>query len=451
MKMKKTDQPRGVIAALLLAMAWVPLLAGCSGTQRISDERRQAHVESFDKVWETIRDTHWDPDLNGVDWDAAREKHRPDVENAKSDGQARRAMAALIEELGQSHFVIIPAEAYDRFNVSDEDSGESSVPGWAGVGVRVRGDEAIVVWVWPGSPAEDAGVKPGWLVERVDDVEVAEVISAVNEIELTGPMRPETMLTVRAGQLFDGDAGEEIETVFLDGEDQEVTKAITLGEMPGKPIRLIKLPGIKIRHRTETLDSGVGYFSLNMFFNAQEVMKDFGDWVKDHAEAPGLVIDMRGNHGGFGLMSMGMAGWLVDDKGHELGVMTQRESTLRWVVNPRKNAYKGPVAVLTDEVSISNAEILADGLRSIGRARVFGERTAGQVLPATVDELPNGDRFLYAFADYTGSDGHRLEGDGVVPDEEIPVSREALLEGGDAVLDRAEAWILEQNWHPGEE
>ena len=428
------------------AFVLTTLLVGCTaaGGSRISDERRQEHVESFDEVWTIIRDKHWDPDLNGVDWDAARQTHRPAVEAAETDGQARAAMRALISELGQSHFEIIPGEVYDAYEVESED-GESGGVGWAGVGVRVRDGQAIVTWVHPGGAAETAGVEPGWLVTRVDDVEVAELIEEISTLELGGPMRTETMLSLRTQGLFDGVAGQDIEAEFLDGRDQAVSKSIVFEPIPGDPIQLIDLPGMRVRYETTTLDSGVGYFSLNMFFSAQKVMAAYADWINEHRDAPGIIIDMRGNLGGFGLMSMAMAGWLVDDKGHELGTMTQRGSQLRWAINPRKNAYKGPVAVLTDELSISNAEILASGLRSIGRARVFGDRTAGQVLPATVQRLPSRDRFLFAFADYVSADGVRLEGDGVEPDELVAISREAFLTGGDAVLERAEAWILEQS------
>jgi carboxyl-terminal processing protease len=94
-----------------------------------------------------------------------------------------------------------------------------------------------------------------------------------------------------------------------------------------------------------------------------------------------------------------------------------------------------------DEISISTAEILAGGLQDLGRARVFGSRSAGAALPSAIERLPNGDGFQYAFANYVRTGGQPLEGRGVLPDVEAPLTREALLAGRDPALEAALTWI----------
>jgi carboxyl-terminal processing protease len=83
-------------------------------------------------------------------------------------------------------------------------------------------------------------------------------------------------------------------------------------------------------------------------------------------------------------------------------------------------------------------------LQDLGRARIFGTRTAGAALPSIVVKLPNGDGFQYAFANYISADGEALEGAGVEPDQPAPPSRDALLNGGDPALDAALEWIRSQ-------
>jgi len=166
--------------------------------------------------------------------------------------------------------------------------------------------------------------------------------------------------------------------------------------------------------------------------------------VVDFRAAPGLVLDLRGNIGGIGLLAMGIGGWLVGDRNRELGTMTTREGSLRFVLNPRTPVFDRPVAVLVDEVSISTAEILAGGLQDLGRARVFGSRSAGAALPSAIERLPNGDGFQYAFANYVRTGGQPLEGRGVLPDVEAPLTREALLAGRDPALEAALTWIRER-------
>jgi carboxyl-terminal processing protease len=102
------------------------------------------------------------------------------------------------------------------------------------------------------------------------------------------------------------------------------------------------------------------------------------------------------------------------------------------------------VAILVDAEAASTSEIFAGGLKDLGRARVFGTRTAAAALPSVIERLPNGDGFQYAIANYISEGGKPLEGIGVQPDEEVKLSREALLAGHDSVLDAALEWIKKQ-------
>jgi carboxyl-terminal processing protease len=97
-----------------------------------------------------------------------------------------------------------------------------------------------------------------------------------------------------------------------------------------------------------------------------------------------------------------------------------------------------------DGASASTSEILAGGLKDIGRARIFGTRTAAAALPSSIEQLPNGDGFQYAQANYISEGGKPLEGLGVIPDVVAPLTREALLARGDPALDEALKWIRTQ-------
>jgi hypothetical protein len=178
-----------------------------------------------------------------------------------------------------------------------------------------------------------------------------------------------------------------------------------------------------------------------MFLDLPRLMGNFGDAVMSCLKCDGLIIDLRGNPGGIGGMAMGMAGYLVDDAGKQLGTMYIRDTKLKFVINPRANVFHGPVAILMDGNSASTSEIMAGGLKDIGRARVFGTRSAAAALPSLIERLPNGDGFQYAIANYISEGGKPLEGLGVTPDVEVKLTREALLAGHDPVVDAALEWI----------
>ena len=140
-------------------------------------------------------------------------------------------------------------------------------------------------------------------------------------------------------------------------------------------------------------------------------------------------------------MSWAMSGYLVSEPGQKLGTMITRVGSLNFTIQPRPRPFKAPVAVLVDELSMSTSEILAGGLKDLKRARVFGARTAAAALPSAIEMLPNGDGFQYAMANYISEGGKPLEGFGVVPDVEAPVTRLVLLAGKDPALDAAIEWI----------
>jgi carboxyl-terminal processing protease len=145
---------------------------------------------------------------------------------------------------------------------------------------------------------------------------------------------------------------------------------------------------------------------------------------------------------------MGIAGHFIPER-ESLGVMKSRDNELKFTVNPRLvsaqgtrvETYAGPVAILVDGLSASASECFTGGMQSLGRVRVFGERSMGAALPSQFDRLPNGDVFIHATADFVTGDGTRLEGRGVIPDQVVPLRRADLLAGRDAALDAALRWI----------
>jgi carboxyl-terminal processing protease len=136
-----------------------------------------------------------------------------------------------------------------------------------------------------------------------------------------------------------------------------------------------------------------------------------------------------------------MAGLFINKSGLQLGEMKMRTATLRFTVFPRQEIYSGRLAILIDEGSASTTEILAQGLQDLKRARIFGTRSAGAALPSDIIRLPNGDGFQYPTASYTSTNGRVLEGNGVIPDEEVHQTVASIAAGKDTVIDAATRWI----------
>ena len=424
---------------LILFILIIAVVFGCAAPKppMFTPEQRQKHLESFDYVWETIRDKHWDQEFGGVDWGAVRDELRPRIEAAFSKAQVRQVLDEMISRLDQSHFNIVSGEVYEQMKRPTE---ERSFGGAVGMDIRIIDDQAIVTKVEPGSPAGNAGIRPGWQIVSIETKSVEDMIKPVAE-EYEGRSWKYYVVNSVVSSRLTGSVGDSVRVTFLDGSDEEILHTLILVEQKGKMFQIGYFPPFYVWFESKRLDGDIGYIAFNAFMDPGRIMPAFNEAMESHLDAEGVIIDLRGNPGGIIAMSMGMAGWFVEEKGLRLGTITMRDNVIKAIVFPRSKVYSGPVAILVDGLSGSNSEILAGGMKDLGRARVFGSQTAGAVLPSAFEALPNGDGFQYAFANYESAAGSVLEGVGVFPDVEIYPTREALLEGRDLVLETAQAWI----------
>ena len=390
-------------------------------------------LDSFEKVWTTVRDKHWQAKPGGLDWQAIHDEYRPRVEKAASHADAQAVMQEMLGRLKQSHFAISPAPVY---SVIDDSEGG---PGTTGIDARVLDGHAVVTSLDPGSPAEKQGVKPGWQIERTRGIDLDPLITQAR----ANPAIHELQLTRAVLARLSGPIGGTVEAAFLDGAGKTVDLSLKLTLPRGTLSAFGNLPAQHVWFESRRIGA-TAYVRFNLFLDLPRVMASFQQTIENCKPCDGLIIDLRGNPGGIGGMAMGMAGFLVDKPNQRLGTMYLRDSTLNFVVNPRADVFSGPVAILVDSNSASTSEIFAGGLKDLGRARIFGTKTAAAALPSAFERLPNGDGFQYALANYVSQGGQPLEGLGVMPDVVVELTRAALLDGHDPVVDTALEWIRRQ-------
>jgi carboxyl-terminal processing protease len=410
--------------------------ASVASAQDATTEQKRLNLDSFEFIWSTIHDQYWDPTFGGLNWTAVHDELRPAIEHAATMRQARQVMRQMIDRLGKSHFGIIPADVYGDLDERDAAAGTAT----AGLDVRVLDGKAIVTSVDDGSSAEKQDVHAGWEILRVDGAPVTPALHRIVELDRNSTMQ-ELHLARSVLAKLSGVAGAEVRVEFIDGAGRRVTKQIERSEPPGAVARFGYLPPMHVWFRSRKLDGDIGYVAFNLFLDPARLMPEFGDTLRSYAASPGVIIDLRGNPGGLGIMALGMAGWFIDKPDQRLGTMHTRQAPLKFTVNPRRPTFTGSLAFLMDGCSASTSEIFAGGMKDLGRARIFGTRTAGAALPSAIDRLPNGDGFQHALADYISEGGRPLEGVGVIPDVEVKLTREALLAGRDPVVDAAIEWI----------
>ncbi|MBC7808818.1 MAG: hypothetical protein H7145_22015 [Akkermansiaceae bacterium] len=393
----------------------------------------------FDIVWRTVRDSHYDPKLNGVNWIAVRAKYLPQAEKAKDQGTFYVVLNAMLGELKQSHIGVIPPET---LQVTENVGTIPAVVGAVGeTGITAQWIEnlPVVVRVAGNSAAAEAGVKSGDVIVSVNGKLLAPVLEKI--LAAKPDRNPgEKLVTVWAtlDGLLAGAVGTPYTLTLKDTTDGEKTVTVTPRKPAAKMETFGALPPLAAGMETRTLAGGVGYVRFSIF------LLTLSDPVKDaihgfaEQNAPGLIIDLRGNRGGVGVMASGIGGTLSEEK-INFGTMRTRSFPQKFVSFPQEPVYKGKVVVLTDEGSISTSEIMAAGLQEAKRAKVIGRQTAGMVLPSQVVVLPDGGRLQFVFADFRTPKGVFLEGRGVTPDIPVTLTRASLAASptGDPILDAA--------------
>jgi len=388
-------------------------------------------VNSFEMVWGTLRDHYWDPTMAGLNWQKLHDQYLTKVKAAANVEEARKPIGEMIHKLPSSHLALIPAEAYGPMDSSEPSPKELHKPfaGPGSTGITITPiDRKIVVEF-----SENSDVHPGWIIESIDGDNVQRLIKLAGEATA---LIPEIVAAWLSGPI-----GSSAHIVFIKGDGTKTALDIPRRAPPGKIVSFSNLPPERVIAEHRQLPGGVGYIRLNIFLDPVSVMPEMEQAITDLRSTPGIVLDLRGNPGGMGVMAMGIAGWFVSDEGQILGTMLGRRSKEQFEINPRVEPYTGKLAILVDGGSASTSEILAQGLKDLGRARVFGSRSAGEALVSELIELPDGDRFQYPEANYTSFKGRILEGNGVEPDVVAPPTIAALLAGHDRALESAISWI----------
>jgi carboxyl-terminal processing protease len=397
-------------------------------------------VATFDSAWRTIGVTLERRGVTRLDWPEVRRELLPRAARAATDSALRAVIDDMLSRIGESHFALMPAQVAPA---GDSAAGASAL-GAAGLALRVL-DSSVVVWrTDSGGAARRAGVLPGWTVERIDDV----AVPSLGPADSVGPRRLAVLTS--AMRALRGAPGTTVHLVARDASGMRRTIDVTLDSLRGPLSRLGNLPPLPATFEMTRRRLADGRCAAVIHFEywMPPVMPALDRAVDSARNCAGIILDLRGNLGGVAGMMMGVAGHFMNEP-RTLGIMRSRGEEMRFVANPRRatdagvpvEPFTGDVAILVDGLSASTSEMFAAAMQAIGRARVFGERTAGQALPAMATRLPSGDVLMHVVADFVAPDGTRIEGRGVIPDEVVPLTRADLVAGRDAPLESAILWF----------
>ncbi len=374
-------------------------------------------IEVFEEVWDTIDEKYYDASFNGVDWRAVRNRYRPLVEQTSSDEDFYVLLKRMVGELRDAH---------TRFHTPEQRRERERLQAVsAGLSVFDVEGKAVVVSVEPDSDAGRAGVEVGMIVLAIDGKPVAEHLAEARaRVAGTSSDRAVRLRVYR--MIIDGDPGTTLRMSLARADGSVLGVALIR--------RIISDTAVVTSRR---LASGFGYIRLTLW--KSPIRKQFKKALEQFRDAPGIVIDIRGNPGGEADEVVKIASYFFNSH-VPFGKFSRRSGkTIYLRTEDDDRGYKGPLAILVNEGSGSGSELFAGVMQENGRAVVVGRRSCGCVLGISeFKKVKGGGELAVSEYGYLSPRENSFEGTGVSPDKTVELTIRDLQARRDAALDEAE-------------
>ena len=276
---------------------------------------------------------------------------------------------------------------------------------YQGIGAYIgkKDDQIVIMAPMPGSPAEEAGLKSGDMILKIDGQSTAQ------------------MNTTEASQKIRGPAGSDVLLlVYRQGDKEPFELKLTRRE--------IKIDSIKFEMRGQ-----MAYIRIQQF-----ILPTTGDFKKALVEAyqkgaKGIILDLRDNPGGLlseavdvtsQFLTRGIAVKIVDKDGLET---VQK-------VKPGGIAKDLPVIVLINGGSASSSEIVAGALQDNDRAKLAGQKTFGKASVQNFVKLDDGSAIKVTISHYYTPNGTLISETGLTPDYPTLLEDEELIKWAEEYL-----------------
>lgn len=376
------------------------------------DEWRQM----FDDAWRMHREFSFDPAMRGQDWNAVRARFEPLLARLNDRGELDDLFAQMMAEHGILHSQVRDGELRTDPNAPVPAALGAKLAAVEG-GVRIE----RIYRTDPEVPSERSPLQAPGVDAREGDV-----LLAINGKPVRTPGDVAMALRQQAGQ-------------------QVLLQLRRGGAAPHRvvvtPVRLDRDAALRYsdwvqgtRQRVEEIGGGrIGYLHLRAMTAA-----DMAQFVRDfyaQYDRDGLVIDVRRNRGG------NIDSWIIEKLLRRAWAFWQPATGTPY--SNMQNAFRGHLVVLQDQLTYSDGETFAAGVKALGLGPVIGMRTSGAgVWLSDRNRLAdNGMARVAEFAQFDAQGRWLIEARGVAPDIEVDNLPYATAMGGDAQLEAALAYL----------
>lgn len=294
------------------------------------------------------------------------------------------AIEGYVSSLGDQYTEYIPKDEM-------EDYTQNLMGNYVGIGIymsqNTKDNTIVVLTPIKYSPAEEAGILPGDIIKKINDVEYTgeNMTAAANNIK--GAEGTKVKLEIQRGQ--------EIKTF-------EITRK-----------KITTNPVI-----AEKLDNNIGYLEVTSFDeNTAENFKSKYEELKAQG-IDSLIIDLRNNGGGLVEEALKIADYIVP-KGKELLATVDKDGKEKVEKSKEDVLIDMPIVVLVNKNSASSSEILAGALKDLNEATIVGTTTYGKGVIQQFLTLRDGSGLKVTVEEYYTPNRTKINGVGIEPNEKI--------------------------------
>lgn len=320
------------------------------------------------------------------------------------------AIEGLAASFGDPYTTFFPPEENKTFQ-------EEILGSFDGIGAEIgmKNEELVIIAPLKDTPAWKAGVKAGDRLIEID---------GTNTNKLTAE---------EAVDLIRGPQGTSVKLIILRTGEKE-TRSITV--LRDK----IQIPTIDTEFRED------GIFVIKFYSFSENSINLFRDALIKFVESKSskLVIDLRGNPGGYLDSAIRISSWFID-KGDvvlsEESLIGEKEKVFR-SYGPRLFSDKLSLVVLVDGGSASASEILAGALRSHKIATIVGEKTFGKGSVQELVKITDDTSLKVTVANWLTPDGISISKQGITPDVVVKMTLKDVENEKDPQMDKAIELLL---------
>ncbi|HEX9757133.1 MAG TPA: S41 family peptidase [Nitrospiria bacterium] len=378
-------------------------------------------VQIFEEVWRRFRDFFYVENMHGYPWEEIRERYRPLLKDVAHRADLNYVLGEMVSELNVSH-------AY----VSGGDFEIPPRPQVALPGARFEIDPSVkrfrIGKIYQGQNEEARYRSP--LREIGVHVEEGEYVMAINGKDLTTEVNPYQWLRHKADQPIQMTVNKK---PTLEGAREVVFQPLTRED------QLLYFSWVDRNRQmvSEKTKGRVGYLHLpDMGANG---LREFTKWFYGQIRKEGLIIDIRGNGGGY------VSQMVIERLKRELlALQYSRNSD---IPHPYPSmAFHGHMVGILDETSASDADIFSAMFQKAGLGPLIGKRSWGGVVGIQNHGplIDGGSVFVPEFG-FASDDGRWIiENYGVEPDRVVENDPQSVIQGKDLQLERAIQEVMDR-------